>query len=116
MHMQTKQKPSAGLAMYARVSYFGISAREYTSLAKFSSAADKLGLKTTSIGRGMFGTGCVLQMSGNHNYEVVLDGRGSVLLGKVEASGKRIRLAEGGSNIEASWAMLLGTIETEEKR
>ena len=50
------------------------------------------------------------------DYEMVLDGRGSVLLGKVEANGQRIRLAEGGSNIEATWTMLLKTVETEEKR
>jgi len=120
MHMQTKQKPVAGLARTStseRASLYGLSQREYFSLGKFSNDADRFGLKTVGIARGMFGTGCVLQMSGKAaDYEMVLDGRGSVLLGKVEANGQRIRLAEGGSNIEATWTMLLKTVETEEKR
>jgi hypothetical protein len=100
-----------------RAGYFGITDREYFALGRFSTAADKAGLKTVSIGRGAFGVGCCMKMSGKAaDYEVMVDGHGSMLLGKVEASGKRIRLAEGGSNIEASWAMLLTALKTSEGR
>jgi hypothetical protein len=110
--MQTinKQKPSAGLARL-----HGVSEREMTSLAKFSSKAEAFGIRTTNIGRGpLLGVGCRLQLSGNHDYEVLVS-NGQVLLGEVEASGKRIRLSEG-ADTEASWALLLKTIQTEEKR
>jgi hypothetical protein len=122
--MQTinKQKPVApdprsGVArLYgARAGYFGITHREYFALGKFSNAADGLGLKTTGIGRGPFGVGCLLQLSSsNHHYEVLVNA-GHLLLGRVEKDGKRVRLAEG-ADTEASWAMLLETVEREEKR
>jgi hypothetical protein len=110
MHMQRKEKPSAGLARP-----HGITDREYFALGKFSNDADKLGLKTVSIGRGpLLGVGCCLKMSGKADYEVLVR-NGQVLLGKVEASGKRVRLAEGADS-EATWNMLLKTLEREEKR
>jgi hypothetical protein len=84
--------------------------------AKFSNAADKLGLKTTSIGRGPFiGVGCCLKLSGNHNYEVLLNG-GVMLLGRIEQDGKRVKLCEGGTSIEASWEKLLQAVKESEGR
>jgi hypothetical protein len=113
MHMQTinKQKPSAGLARL-----HGVSEREMTSLAKFSSGAEAFGIRTTAISRGpLLGVGCRLQLSGKADYEVLIS-NGQVLLGKVEANGQRIRLAEGGSNIEASWEKLLQAVRNSEGR
>jgi hypothetical protein len=109
--MQTinKQKPVAGLAR------FGISEREITALAKFSNAADKLGLKTTGIGKGPFGVGCLLKMSGKADYEVILNGAGNLLLGRVE-NGKRVKLHGGGTNTEAQWTMVLNAVKRSEGR
>jgi hypothetical protein len=57
-----------------RAGYFEISHQD-ASLARFSNAADKTGLKTTGITKGPFGVGCLLKMSsGNHYYEVLVDG------------------------------------------
>jgi hypothetical protein len=51
--MQTiNQKPPAP---GDRVGYFGISRREFVALAKFSNAAEKIGLETTGISKGPFG-------------------------------------------------------------
>jgi hypothetical protein len=116
--MQTinKQKPVRPFAGLAAAGLHGITDREYFALGKFSNAADKLGLKTTSIGRGpLLGVGCRLQLSGNYNYEVLLNG-GIMLLGRIEKDGKRIKLCEGGTNTEAQWTLLLKTVEKEEKR
>jgi hypothetical protein len=51
--VQTINAP-AHQANVNRAGYFAISAREYTSLAKFSNAADKRGLKTAGISRGPY--------------------------------------------------------------
>jgi hypothetical protein len=99
-----------------RVGHFGISHREYAALARFSTAADKAGVKTSKIGRGPFNQGCLLQLSSsNHNYEVLVDGAGQVLLGSVK-SGQRIKLCVSGTNTEASWEKLLQALRNNEGR
>jgi hypothetical protein len=119
MQRTTKQKPVApapAQTRHDRARSLGISDREYLALGKFSNAVEQqLGLKTTGIGKGPFGTGCLLQLSGSsHHYEVLVSGAG-LLLGKVQASGQRVRLAEG-ADTEATWAKLLETVQREEKR
>src|SRR5438132_14375532 len=109
--VQTINAPATIAARNNRAASFGISPRDYLSLGRFSNAANKFGVKTVSIGRGAFGVGCQLQLSSsNHNYEVRVNSTG-VLLGKIEASGKRTKLAEGSSNTEATWERLLETVK-----
>jgi hypothetical protein len=54
--------------------------------------------------------------SGNHDYEVLVDGTGHMLLGRVENDGKRVKLCETGTNTEAQWGMLLQALENSEGR
>ena len=115
--MQTiKQK---GTAPPARTRWhsnqFGISPRAYVALAKFSNAAEKLGVKTTAITQGMFGSGCRIQLCGKADYEVLVDGAG-MTLGRVEADGRRIKLAQGSSGTEPEWAALLRALQNNEGR
>jgi hypothetical protein len=93
---------------------FGIGQREYLALVRFSSKAEAIGLKTTGIGKGPFGAGCLLKMS--KGYEALIDGTGNVILGRVEADGKRVRLCQGSSGIEAGWEKLLLALENSEGR
>ena len=81
-----------------RARALGLTAREYSHLGEFSNNADKLGLKSVSVGKAP-GLGCRLKLSGRHDYEALLN-NGIALLGRVEASGKRIKLHEGGTNVE----------------
>jgi hypothetical protein len=97
-----------------RASHFAITAGEYTALGRFSNATDKLGLKITGITKGPFGAGARLQMSGRGNYEVDLTG-GQVLLGRVEASGKRVRICEA-SSTPAGFEKLLAALKHSEGR
>ncbi len=109
MHTQLKQEPGP----VTRARALGLTAREYSHLGEFSNNADKLGLKSVSVGKAP-GLGCRLKLSGRHDYEVLLN-NGIALLGRVEASGKRIKLHEGGTNVESTWNMLLKTIERDER-
>jgi hypothetical protein len=110
MQTQTiKQKPAGARLHGNRVGYFGVTHREYAALARFSNAAKKLGLETTGISKGPFGVGCLLKMSsGKADYEVLLNGAGHLLVGRIE-NGQRVKLGEGGTNTEAQWTMLLRT-------
>jgi hypothetical protein len=96
--------------------YFGLNAREYIALGKFSNALDPLGVKTTGIGKGPFGRGCFLKMaSPSHEYELHVDGTGHALLGQVK-DGRWIRLCEASSNVEAGWEKLFAALKTNEGR
>jgi hypothetical protein len=110
-----KQKRAPGPRWHTdRADYFAsISQREYLSLARFSLRAEAIGLKTTGIGKGPFGAGCLLKMS--RGYEALVDGTGNVILGRVEADGKRVRLWETGTT-QAGWDMLLRVLESSEGR
>jgi hypothetical protein len=96
--------------------YFGLNAREYIALGKFSNALDPIGVKTTGIGKGPFGQGCLLKLSGKAQYEVHVVGTGHALLGRVEPNGERVRLCEAGSNTQAGWERLLATLKNSEGR
>jgi hypothetical protein len=74
-----------------------LSPRDYLALGRFSLAADKLpGVKTTAVTKGPLGQGALLKLSSpDHDYEVLVDGAGNALLGRVEKDGKRVRLCEG---------------------
>jgi hypothetical protein len=108
MQQQTIQKSAAKPWFHHnQAAHFKISTRDYLNLGKFSNAADKLGLKSTGITKGPFGSGCLLKMSGGaHTYELLL-GNGSALLGRVEANGKRVRLFNGPTAAETQWDNLL---------
>ena len=59
-----KQKRAAGPRRYgSKAGFFAISLREYVALARFSSKAEAIGVKTTGITKGPFGAGCLLKMS-----------------------------------------------------
>jgi hypothetical protein len=73
-------------------------------------------VKTASIGKGPFNQGCLLKLSGSNDYEVLVDGTGHLLLGRVEKNGQRVRLCASGSNTEAGWAMLLQSLRNSEGR
>jgi hypothetical protein len=97
--------------------YLGLTIREYIALGKFSSALDPFGVKTTGIGKGPFGVGCLLKVSGKAGqYEVHVDGTGRMFLGRVKNDGNRVRLCEGGTNTEASWERLLQVVRNSEGR
>jgi hypothetical protein len=113
-HMQQTKgaAPAAIAARNNRAASLRLSPREYLSLGRFSNAADQLGIKSTGISKGPFGQGCLLKLSGKAGqYEVHLDGNGSMILGRVEQNGKRVRLCAGNSNTEADWNRLLAVIE-----
>lgn len=63
-----------------------------------------------------FGAGALLKMSSaqGHAYEVLVDGTGHALLGRVESGGKRIRLCEASSNTEAGLEKLLAALKNSE--
>ena len=72
-------------------------------------------MKTTGIGKGPFGAGCLLKMSsGNRDYELLVSDSG-MLLGHLK-NGQRIRLWAGGTNTEAQWGMLLQALRNNEAR
>jgi hypothetical protein len=68
---------------------FAITQAEYISLARFSNDAEKLDVKSTGLTKSLFGSGVCLKLAGKSaQYEVhVRDGQ--LLVGKVEATGKR---------------------------
>ena len=87
----------------ARLAQERLAAREYAALAKFSSRADLIGVKTTAINKGPLNRGCHLKLSGRADYEVTVHGDALMLLARVEAPGeRRIKLYEGGSGPERS--------------
>jgi hypothetical protein len=111
MHMQTTTTQKPALA-----GHFGTSPREYLSLGQLSNSCDELSIKTVAIGRGSFGVGCCMKMSGKTaDYEIMIDGHGSVILGKVEG-GKRIKLCEGGSHLQATWDAILNAVKRSESQ
>ena len=95
--------------------YYGVSPRDYLDLGHFSIAADKLGVKSTAIKKGKLSQGACLELSGNNNYEVLVDGIGQVLLGKIEADGNRVRLCVGSTGTE-QWNRMLGVLRNAEGR
>lgn len=119
--MQTvKQKPAAPAA----TRYHGpranpqlaITARELAALACFSADAGKLGVKMTDLGKGPFGVGALLKLSGKAGqYEVLVNSGQHALLSRVE-NGKRIRLCKAGTSTEASWNALLIALKNSEGR
>jgi hypothetical protein len=85
---------------------FAIGYQEYVSLAKFSSKAEAIGVRTTAIDRGPFKAGARLTMSsGSTNYELDVH-NGVMVLGKLESNGKRIRICEGRSGTQLEWERL----------
>jgi hypothetical protein len=60
--------------------------------------------------------GCLLQLSSsNHHYEVLVNGAGHLLLGRIEQNGKRVRLVEG-ADTEATWELFLQAVRNSERR
>jgi hypothetical protein len=53
--------------------------------------------------------------SGRADYEVLMNGTGHMLLGRV-TNGKRVKLCEGGTDTEAQWVMLLQALRNSEGR
>jgi hypothetical protein len=99
-----------------RAASFAISPRDYLSLGRFSNAADKFGLKSTGITKGPFGQGALLKLSSsNHDYEVLVDGTGQMLLGRIE-NGQRVKLYAGSTNTKAAWDKLLEALRQSEGR
>jgi hypothetical protein len=96
--------------------YYGLTPRDYLALKRFSIAADNLGVKSNAISKGPLQGALLKLSSGNNNYEVLVDGAGQVLLGRVEADGKRVRLSAAGTNSEASWGKLIGALKASEGR
>lgn len=109
MQTTTKKRRYTSLAA---ANYFGLSPQEYVSAARVSSKAEaELGLKTTAITKGPFGSGCLLKLAGaRHEYELYLDGNGHALLGQVK-DGKRIRLCGAPSYTQASWTQLFAALK-----
>jgi hypothetical protein len=109
-----------GAAMAARngrAKALGLSPRDYLGLGRLSNAADKFGVRATEITKGPFGQGALLKLSsGNNHYELLVDGNGQMLLGRVEQDGKRVRLCEGRTNTEAQWNRMLGVLKQSEGR
>jgi len=106
---------AAVAARNKNAAYYRVSPRDYLDLGHFSIAADKLGVKSTAITKGPFGQGALLKLtSGSNHYEVLVDGTGGMLLGKIEADGKRVRLCEGSTNTEAQWNRMLGVLKQSE--
>jgi hypothetical protein len=93
---------------------FAITQAEYISLARFSNDAEKLDVKSTGLTKSLFGSGVCLKLAGKSaQYEVhVRDGQ--LLVGKVEATGKRVRLAEA-SSTQAGWQKLLAVLKDNER-
>jgi hypothetical protein len=64
----------------------------------------------------VLGLGCRLELaSPNRSYEVLVN-NGTALLGRVEKDGRRVKLCEGGTNIEATWEKLLGALRNSKGR
>jgi hypothetical protein len=116
-HMQTLNS-AAIAARNTRANALGLNPRDYLGLGRFSLAADKAGLKSTGITKGPLGQGALLKLSGaEHNYEVLVDGAGNALLGRVEKDGsKRVRLCSIGTNSEAGWEKLIEALKAGEGR
>ena len=98
----------------ARAKRLGITDRDDFSLGTLANRVEAFGVKATAVGKAL-GLGCRLKLSGNHDYELLVN-NGIVLAGRIEANGRRTKLFEGGTSVEATWSTLLKTIETEEKR
>ena len=60
----TKPKPARPVAGLGKGAAYGITDREHFLLSRFSNRCDEFGLKSVSIGKGPFGVGCCLKMSG----------------------------------------------------
>ena len=108
---------AAVAARNGRAQALGLNPRDYLGLGRFSLAAEKLGVKATEVSKGPLGSGCLLKLaSGNNHYEVLVDGTGGILLGRVEADGKRVRLCAAGTSSEAGWGKLVQALRTSEGR
>jgi hypothetical protein len=115
--MQTLTGAATIAARNSRAAAVGLSPRDYLSLGRLSIAAEKFGVKATGLTKGPLGQGARLELaSSNHNYEVLVNGAGNALLGRVEADGKRVRLCAAGTNSEASWEKLIRALKASEGR
>ena len=114
--MQTMKLKSAKTQWYGRAG-FGLTPPTYVSMARFCNSAEALfGLKTVAIGRGRFGSGSKLTLSGGNNRKFeLLVSNGRMLLGELKNDGTRIRLAEG-ADTKADWNRLLQALEKSERR
>lgn len=109
--------PATFAARNERAAALGLSPRDYLSLGQFANALEPIGVKTTGITKGPFNQGCLLKLSGKAGqYEVHLDGNGSITLGRMEKDGQRVRLYAGSTATEAGWDRLLAAIRNSEGR
>jgi hypothetical protein len=98
-----------------RAAAVGLDPRDYLGLGRFSNAAEKLGVKATGLSKGPLGQGARLELSSsNHKYEVLVDGCGSMTLGRVEQD-RRVRLCAGSTGTE-QWNRMLDVLKASEGR
>jgi hypothetical protein len=116
--MQTSTGAAPAIAARnERAAALGLNPRDYLALGRLSIAAGRLGVKATALSKGPLGQGALLKLSSpDHNYEVLVDGIGQALLGRVEADGKRTRLCAGSTSIQAQWDRILAALKQSEGR
>ena len=89
--------------------HLGIGDLAYIGLARFASKAESLGLKPVSIGRTFGGCRLAMKSGAGQDYEVLINSIGNALLGRIDGD-KRVRLAQGSSETQAGWDMLLSVL------
>jgi hypothetical protein len=97
---------------------FAVATREYTALAKFLNAAeDQCEVKMSALQPlADKRSGLVLEMAGkNCSYELQWE-NGTMVLGRCCSGGKRERVLQGSTSLEANWNKMLEAVRNCEQK